>query len=98
MLQVDQRKDLRINSIKAQVGLSEDRVYDVSNISQDALLAANPSGFDPEMVQKLSAGPFEFELIDPTSNSSLSLLGEIIRYVEEGGVTDGIVIGFKFLE
>lgn len=92
----DKRKDIRIESGSVSAKFEfESQLYDIVNISRDALFIGNASGFDPEFVKKLSSNAFEFQLVDPTSDSRIALLGQVLRCVKDGEVISGIAICFE---
>ncbi len=91
----DKRKDLRIESVKAQFEF-EGQVFNIQNISRDALLFSNIYGFTPSLLERLTAGPFEFSLVDSLNGSKLKLWGRVVRCLEVGEVICGIAVSFGF--
>ncbi|MGK5085965.1 hypothetical protein WDW86_00245 [Bdellovibrionota bacterium FG-2] len=78
---LERRKAVRVENIQAQFEFGA-HTYDVLNISSDGILIGNalgtPSSMDEKVVRKMSAGPFEFTLVD-RSGGRMSRTGMVIR-------------------
>ena len=61
--------------------------YDVVDISAGGLQVECTAGFTDETIRRLSGGSFEFVLRDPTTDSEIELIGELVRSerADDGG-------------
>jgi hypothetical protein len=94
---VDKRKHLRIRGIQAQFEF-EHKIYDILDISPEAVLIGVPDGFDEEVVQKMGQGKFGFELIETQSGSRMRFCGEVVRTIREAEDRKVSAIAIHFSE